>query len=117
MPIIAATKQIVDPLLTLLFPPLAFGRNSCYGDFSPTSHYSLRIGLYSPDASRCDKRPHLLPGGFPMKLYKVGPALVLFGFLWANGVAQQPEQQPMDIWRAMQVSLKGAKSITPKNGF
>jgi hypothetical protein len=64
-----------------------------------------------------DKREHLLLGDSPMKLYKLGGSLLLFGFLLAKGIAQQPQQQPMDIWRAMQISLKGAKSITPKNGF
>jgi len=52
-----------------------------------------------------------------MKLYKLGGALLLFGFLLANGIAQQPHPEPMDIWTATQISLKGAKSITPRNGF
>jgi hypothetical protein len=52
-----------------------------------------------------------------MKLYKLCSALLPFGFLLANGIAQQPQPQPMDIWTAMQISLKGAKSITPRNGF
>jgi len=50
-----------------------------------------------------------------MKIHKLDGALLIFGFLLANGIAQQP--QPMDIWTAMQISLKGEKSITPRNGF
>ena len=52
-----------------------------------------------------------------MKIHNLGGALLFFGFLLANGIAQQPQPQPVDIWAAMQKSLKGAKSITPKSGF
>jgi hypothetical protein len=51
-----------------------------------------------------------------MKIHKLSGALLLFGFLLADGIPQQ-EQRPMDIWTAMQISLKGVKSITPRNGF
>jgi hypothetical protein len=59
----------------------------------------------------------LVSGRTLVRIHKLGGALLSFGFLLANGIAQQSQPQPMDIWTAMQISLKGAKSITPKNGF
>jgi hypothetical protein len=52
-----------------------------------------------------------------MKLHRVSSVLLLLGFLLADGTAQQPQGQRMDEWKALEISLKGAKSILPKNGF
>lgn len=54
-----------------------------------------------------------------MKPHKIATVLMLLLFffmvVWATG--QQNQQKPMDEWEALQISLKGAKSIRPKNGF
>ena len=44
-------------------------------------------------------------------------ALLMLGMVLAAGAAQQPQNQRMDEWRALEISLKDAKSIHPKNGF
>lgn len=54
-----------------------------------------------------------------MKTYRmttVLPLLLLF-FLNVWATDQQKPQKPMDEWEALQISLKGARSIHPKNGF
>jgi hypothetical protein len=43
--------------------------------------------------------------------------LALLAFLVVSGGAQEPQRESMDIWKAMEISLKGAKSINPKGGF
>ncbi len=51
-----------------------------------------------------------------MKMHTIC-VLLLLVFLLASGTAQQPQSQRMDEWKALEWSLKGAKSIRPKNGF
>jgi hypothetical protein len=46
-----------------------------------------------------------------MRLINAGLLLLLAGCLLAMG------QQPMDEWEALRISLHGARSIHPKNGF
>jgi len=46
-----------------------------------------------------------------MRLVRSGFLLLLAGCLLAMG------QQRMDEWEALEISLRGAKSIHPKNGF
>jgi|SRR5271165_377782 len=48
-----------------------------------------------------------------MGLLKATSLLLLAGCL----LAQVPLQQRMDEWKALEISLRGAKSIRPKNGF
>jgi hypothetical protein len=43
--------------------------------------------------------------------------LLLFFFLTAWATDQRNQQKPMDEWEALQVSLKGVRSIHPKNGL
>jgi hypothetical protein len=54
-----------------------------------------------------------------MKTHKIATVLLLLLFLFLNVWAtdQQCQQKPMDEWEALQISLKGARSIHPKNGF
>ena len=50
-----------------------------------------------------------------MKTQRIGIALVVILFFlnsWATD-----HQKPMDEWEALQISLKGVKSIHPRNGF
>jgi hypothetical protein len=51
-----------------------------------------------------------------MKNQRMGAALLLFLLFFLNSWATG-QQKPMDEWEALQVSLKGAKSLRPKNGF
>lgn len=54
-----------------------------------------------------------------MKTSKIATVLLLplffFVNVWVTG--QQNQQKPMDEWEALQISLQGAQSIHPKNGF
>lgn len=54
-----------------------------------------------------------------MRVRTIGMASLLLVFLLSPSKAQQPqtESKPMDEWKALELSLKGAKSIHPKNGF
>jgi hypothetical protein len=52
-----------------------------------------------------------------MSLDRIATALLFVGLLLAGGVAQQPQVQRMYDWKALEISLKGAKSVHPKNGF
>jgi hypothetical protein len=52
-----------------------------------------------------------------MRIQPISSALLLFGVLLVHGAAQQPHSQPMDEWKALEISLKGAQSIHPKGGF
>jgi NTF2 fold immunity protein len=54
-----------------------------------------------------------------MKTHRIGSALLLLAFFLGGGEALQPQSQnkPMDEWKALEISLKGAKSIHPKDGF
>jgi NTF2 fold immunity protein of polymorphic toxin system component len=50
-----------------------------------------------------------------MKVHKIAIVLMLL-FVLLNAWATN-QQKPMDEWEALQISLKGARSIHPKNGF
>jgi hypothetical protein len=51
------------------------------------------------------------------KIATVWPLLLFFVFLNMWAADHQNQQKPMDEWEALQISLKGARSIRPKNGF
>jgi NTF2 fold immunity protein len=53
-----------------------------------------------------------------MKTHKITTVVLLPLFFFLNVWAdQQNQQKPMDEWEALEISLKGARSIHPKNGF
>lgn len=54
-----------------------------------------------------------------MKVHKIAGILLLllFSFLTVCATDQPKQQKLMDEWEALQLSLKGAQSIHPKNGF
>jgi NTF2 fold immunity protein len=52
-----------------------------------------------------------------MKTNKIKTVVLLLFFLNVCAADQQNQQKPMDEWEALQISLKGARSIHPKNGF
>jgi len=52
-----------------------------------------------------------------MRAHRIGHALLFLCLLFASGKAQQAREQRMDEWKALEISLKGAKSVRPKNGF
>jgi hypothetical protein len=52
-----------------------------------------------------------------MRIQHVGSALLFLVILLPGGAAQQPKNQRMDEWQALETSLRGAKSIRPKSGF
>jgi hypothetical protein len=54
-----------------------------------------------------------------MRVLSILIASLLLAFELVPGRAQEPQQQSksMDIWKAMEISLGGAKSIHPKDGF
>jgi hypothetical protein len=54
-----------------------------------------------------------------MRVRSITTASLLLAFLVVSGRAQEPQRQreSMDIWKAMEISLKGAKSMHPKGGF
>jgi len=54
-----------------------------------------------------------------MRVRTISMASLLLAFLLGFGKAQQPptESKPMDEWKALEISLKGARSIHPKKGF
>lgn len=51
-----------------------------------------------------------------MKTHKIATVLLLLLFFFLS-VWARDQQKPMDEWEALQISLKGARSIHPKNGF
>jgi len=52
-----------------------------------------------------------------MRTVGAGFLVLLIGCLLVSGTPQGLQQQRMDEWKALEVSLRGAKSIHPKNGF
>lgn len=54
-----------------------------------------------------------------MRVRLITTASLLLAFLAVSGRAQEPQrqQESMDIWKAMEISLKGAESMHPKGGF
>jgi hypothetical protein len=54
-----------------------------------------------------------------MRICRIAIALMLFAFLLGGGTALQPQSEtsPMDEWKALEISLKGAKSVHPRDGF
>jgi hypothetical protein len=48
---------------------------------------------------------------------RINTALLLLGLMLQHGATQRSQNQRMDEWRALEISLKGAKSIHPKSGF
>lgn len=54
-----------------------------------------------------------------MSINQIGMVLLVLTFLSGLGKAQQSQRPAgsMDEWEALQISLKGAKSLRPKNGF
>lgn len=51
------------------------------------------------------------------RVHRYCAVLLILGSLLTVGIAQQPQSQRMDEWKALEISLKDAKSIHPKNGF
>jgi hypothetical protein len=43
--------------------------------------------------------------------------LAVFLFVHSESGRTQPQEGRIDEWKALEISLKGAKSIQPKNGF
>lgn len=53
-----------------------------------------------------------------MRIQEISRAPLLLGLLWlVGGILQQPQNQRMDEWEALAISLKGTRSIQPKGGF
>ena len=55
-----------------------------------------------------------------MRLYTIVLVLLPVAILSTNSVSQRHNtQEPpkMDEWKALEISLRGSKSVTPKNGF
>jgi len=52
-----------------------------------------------------------------MKISRSGSLVLLTGCLLASSTLQEAQVQPMDEWKALEISLRGAKSIKPTNGF
>jgi hypothetical protein len=52
-----------------------------------------------------------------MRTHKIGQGFLLLYLLLTCGTAQQPQEQRMDEWKALEISLKGARSVHPKDGF
>lgn len=51
-----------------------------------------------------------------MKTPKITTFLLLVSYFYWN-VCATPQQKPMGEWERLQISLKGERSIHPKNGF
>ena len=51
------------------------------------------------------------------RVHRYCAAMLTAGCFVILSGAQEPQKQRMDEWQALEMSLKGAKSIHPKNGF
>ena len=52
-----------------------------------------------------------------MRVQKTGLGVLLFAFMLNGQTPRERQWKPMDIWEALDISLKGAKSIRPRNGY